>query len=635
VPGSLVHKELHGDQQEGTSEEDAMVKWILIISIVLLLITGSSTPAQQYCGSARDFLMRARELLNLEADRTELDKSLQLLKQAINMCPSLGDAWYYRSLVEQKLNNQRDADYALAKARQFGSEALAERYNPFTLAAAAPAPVSGEVGISPTVRDKWALVVGVGNFSDQRINPLNYTTKDAKDFAALLSNKDYGRFNPDHVRILTDDEATTKAIKENLNWLARNAEKGDLVVVYLSSHGSPREMDTAGVSYVVTHDTDVSSQDSLYATALPMVDFADAVRTRIKAQRAVIFLDTCYSGAATQDAKALAAEGIGVSTDTLNRIRQGVGRVIITASKADERSWESDTLKNGYFTYYLIEGLKQKNGLAPIEKVYGYLKDKVSQQVRKEKGVSQTAVMSRSEQVGEIYIGVDTEGNQVAGAPASVIAQNQAQVGSRELFYDPATGVALQANERRRDPKTGMLRVKLAKPEEVKYVGIHYWLELEGVGLVTDDRVFRTGNRIKLHVRSNADGYLSLWTLDPSGRGQLLYPPPGRTGGGNFVKADTDYTHPGFITFKPPAEEERLVVFFSRSSADIPAPTGKGGDAETVATALRPKGEKALIFEEETVKQNPDEVGTYVVNRSGGPVMKEIRLKHQPPDGRQ
>lgn len=571
-----------------------MGRLVVSVSILLCLGTTLSVSAQWKCGSAQDILVRARERLGPGLNRSELEDILQRLKTATDMCHTLGDAWYYRSLVEEQLG--RDAEYAQGKAREYKSEAQAQGGNPFRLATSA-----GE-RISPTVRDKWALVIGVKEFADGRINPLKYTTKDAEEFAALLKNPDYGRFKEDHVQVLMDKKATTQAIKEKLNWLARSAKEDDMVVIYLSSHGSPGEMDTAGVSYVVTYNTDIKNPDSLYATALPMVDIADAVRTRIKAQRAVVLLDTCHSGAAVQGARALTAKDIGVSTNTLNRIRQGVGRVIIASSQANERSWESEDLKHGYFTYYLIEGLKQNNGLVSIEKVYSYLRDQVSRLVsQKQNGASQNPVLSKSEQMAEIIIGVDAGGSELSGTSVPGTTQKQEKVGAKALYYEPA-----------------------------KYLGIHYWIELKGVGPATEDRVLRTGDRIKLHVRSNADGYLSLWMLGSSGRGRVF---PATDKSGMRVQANNEYTHPDFI--EPPTDKEQLIIFFSRSKADLPVLTGKEADAQMLAQILRPKGEKALVFEQETEKQGDNEVGTYVVNKSQGLVIKEIRLKRHPDGGRQ
>ena len=123
-------------------------------------------------------------------------------------------------------------------------------------------------------------------------------------FATELKDPSIGAFPADNVHVLTDDQATTKNIKEELNWIARHAQPNDLVVIYVATHGTPRTTDTAGgANYLITYDTEVYSggsldEDALYATAYPMVELADAVSTRMKALRTAVFLDTCYSGGA-------------------------------------------------------------------------------------------------------------------------------------------------------------------------------------------------------------------------------------------------------------------------------------------------------------------------------------------------
>ena len=97
-----------------------------------------------------------------------------------------------------------------------------------------------------------------------------------------------GNFQADHVHTLLDDQATTVNIKMQLNWLARSAGPNDVVVVYVATHGSARDLDTVGVSYIVTHDTEIGPKidpDSLYATALPMVDIANAIAASRRSAR--------------------------------------------------------------------------------------------------------------------------------------------------------------------------------------------------------------------------------------------------------------------------------------------------------------------------------------------------------------
>jgi hypothetical protein len=371
--------------------------YLLVVAHVLAPLSR----AQDLCGASKDLVVRALERIAPANTPGDLEDALQLLKHASEQCPELGDAWYYRSLFERKLGRATQADYALRKAKFVGSEALDQGADPFT---PSTQPVPGE-RFSPAVREKWAVVIGISRFRDRRLKFLPYTTKDAQDFAEVLTDGRYGRFKADHVHVLTDENATTVRIKTELNWLARTAAPEDLAVIYLSTHGSKREKDIAGVNYVLTHDTDVSSADTLYATAYPMVEVADIVRTRMKARKAAVFLDICHSEGAMA-ASGAAGLAAAASSATLDRIRQGVGRVIMSSSRVDEVSWESDRLKNGFFTYYLIEALKQGGGGTPLTKLYDYVRSQVSAQVMAERKVSQVPVLSASDYGAEVVLGV-------------------------------------------------------------------------------------------------------------------------------------------------------------------------------------------------------------------------------------
>lgn len=371
---------------------------LLFLAIIFLLF-GAPALAQERCGAGKDLMVRALERVNTNSPSADIEDAIQLLKHATEECSTLGDAWYYRSLFERKLGRASQAEYALKKAKFNGSEAMDQNLDPLHLAAPS---VPGET-LPRAVHDKWALVIGISKFRDPSID-LKYTAKDARDFAALLKSKGYGRFPEDHVHLVTDAEASTRRIKQELNWLARSAGRNDLVVIYLSSHGTPRQADIAGVNYIYTADTEVSDQDSLFATALPMVDVVDVVRTRVQARRAVVFLDTCHSGAAL----AAGLKPSSVTSSTLDRFTQGVGRVIIASSQAEQESYESPKIQNGYFTYNLIRALKQDNGLDDIDKVYTFVKDQVTAQVMADKRKQQIPVMSKGTQAAEIVIGVDT-----------------------------------------------------------------------------------------------------------------------------------------------------------------------------------------------------------------------------------
>ncbi|MFN8555049.1 MAG: caspase family protein, partial [Candidatus Obscuribacterales bacterium] len=63
------------------------------------------------------------------------------------------------------------------------------------------------------IRDKWALVVGISEFENPKLN-LRYSAKDAADFASYLTNS--AGFAPDHVKILLNKDATQRRILSEL-----------------------------------------------------------------------------------------------------------------------------------------------------------------------------------------------------------------------------------------------------------------------------------------------------------------------------------------------------------------------------------------------------------------------------------
>src|SRR6185312_2317704 len=393
------------------------LRWVRTRAVTLIAALGCAALAagaraqSGRCGAGVDLVVQALEKMSASASNSQLEDADQLLKRAAELCGELGDAWYYRSLVERKLGNTRGADFAARQAQKFPSDASAEQENPFVLASPLGsravtgngAPGANNTAPSGPPGQRWALIVGIGNFTDQNIEPLKYTANDAQSFMDALLDPKIGGFKADHVHSLLNDQATTKNIKMQLNWLARSAGPDDVVVVYVATHGSSRDLDTVGVNYIITHDTEIGANidpDSLYATALPMVEISNAIATRVKAQKAAIFLDTCFSGnAAVQESKMIAPgiKNASLSPDAIAHITQGSGRMVFAAAGTDQESLESDTLKHGFFTYYLVQALQQEGGSTPLSKIFNYTEQHVSQTVATQYNAQQTPVMGRSQ----------------------------------------------------------------------------------------------------------------------------------------------------------------------------------------------------------------------------------------------
>lgn len=235
------------------------------------------------------------------------------------------------------------------------------------------------------IKDKWALVIGISKFKDKSIPALQYAAKDAIDFKNFLVKE--GNFQNDHILLLTDENATYENIRTAIgdDWLPRRVTKDDLVLVFVSSHGSPKEIDIGKDNFLITHDT---RRKKLFATGLKFEDLAATIKDRTGCDRIVLIFDACNSGAAEAGGKGLYRAG---NFDINSLV--GEGQIVISSSDANQRSWESKRYKNGVFTHCLINALKPVNGKqTTIDEAFTKLKDKVEQEVRFDRRQDQTPI---------------------------------------------------------------------------------------------------------------------------------------------------------------------------------------------------------------------------------------------------
>ncbi|HET6489011.1 MAG TPA: caspase family protein [Syntrophales bacterium] len=288
----------------------------------------------------------------------------------------------------------------------------------FSRAAVLQPSVRGDAPAGP-IRNRYALVVGVGKFKNG-INPLQYSVRDATLFYRFLLEQ--AGFTKNNTYFLADQNATSSNVVKYLNGIRSAAQEDDLVVVYMSSHGTPP--DKFGGVYIVTYDTEVNPRERVWYTSVAETALKDFVEN-LKARRLVMILDTCYSNGAYRaipgflppGGKSLGVgdenEGYGVSTAQGKRLfgakdivledqprqaassgkgigssQESYGKVLISASSAGEKSWESDQLHNSVFTYYFVDGMKRYDG--SVKDAFDYSKPRTQQRVQQEKGADIT-----------------------------------------------------------------------------------------------------------------------------------------------------------------------------------------------------------------------------------------------------
>lgn len=258
-------------------------------------------------------------------------------------------------------------------------------------AAAPAAPAAADAGTAQTsrpVRDKWAVIIGLTEFRNAKIPRLQFATEDAKAFYQYLTQE--ANFAPDHVRLLYNEKATQRRVKSELGnkLLTRMVKPDDLVVIFVSTHGSPAHMDAVEhKNYLVVYDSD---PDDLYSTGIDMQEVLSIIKHRVQSDRVVLILDACHSGGVDPNAKGIMRVG-NFSADAL---LEGSGKMVICSSEPEEQSWESKRYRNGVFTRNLLDGLRANGGTTSMSDAFKTAQEKIQDEVRQDHpGASQNPVM--------------------------------------------------------------------------------------------------------------------------------------------------------------------------------------------------------------------------------------------------
>lgn len=185
------------------------------------------------------------------------------------------------------------------------------------------------------------LFIGIDRYELPDINELGCARRDATALEAVFTDTLGGASI-----LLVNEEATRARIEAEFAALD-GCSPDDTVVIGFSGHGSETHE-------LVAHDTQVHD---LRLTAIHL-DQVQQWFAHIPARRVVLFLDCCFSGGIGAkvlqvDAKPRDLSSVGAQLDQL----AGDGRLIFTASSANEPAYEHNRFGHGFLTYYLLEAL--------------------------------------------------------------------------------------------------------------------------------------------------------------------------------------------------------------------------------------------------------------------------------------
>lgn len=200
----------------------------------------------------------------------------------------------------------------------------------------------------------YAVVIGVSEYlhaGEHGLDDLAFADDDAHAFRRTLLELGW---DSDHIRCLTNEEATKAGVEAALQGWLTKAGRDDLIVLYWSGHGFPDPADTRRV-YFACHDTDASKP----YTGWRMDQVLDAISER-EARNVVVIADTCHAGKLVTRGsdRDLSIRPFVERLRTEKRVP--AGWIYMVASDTDRKAIEDSSLAGGAFTHCLVEGLRGK-----------------------------------------------------------------------------------------------------------------------------------------------------------------------------------------------------------------------------------------------------------------------------------
>ena len=233
----------------------------------------------------------------------------------------------------------------------------------------------------------YALLVGISKYAKPELN-LQFANADATDFGKFLRTPRAGPVAGNDIRLLTDDNATTAAIRSAFeDFLRKKAGKADTVVILVAGHGTVETRGDKG-AYIVTYDSD---PEDLKDTALGVPELQKLFQEQLRSVgRVVILVDVCNAGTV----------GIIKGKNSINQqIEQQLGEAEgsltgMLAAGPKESSFESPEYGGGHgaFTYFVMKGMSgeadaegNRDGIVDARELFDY----VYRQVEKATGDKQ------------------------------------------------------------------------------------------------------------------------------------------------------------------------------------------------------------------------------------------------------
>jgi len=191
----------------------------------------------------------------------------------------------------------------------------------------------------------YAIVAGVNEFETPSVNNLKYSQNDAKAIKEVAENKMSTLFDDVEVTYLTGKEVTKANILKAAQSIRKKAKLTDTILFYISTHGRAAR----GKLYLVPQNNKLVKD---------WIDFEETFQAiqSIKALNQIFIIDACESGKANDIVSAVYDSRASVLAKS-----SGVHMLLATTKGTSAFEHPDKNIKNGVFTYRILQTLKDKS----------------------------------------------------------------------------------------------------------------------------------------------------------------------------------------------------------------------------------------------------------------------------------
>jgi len=200
----------------------------------------------------------------------------------------------------------------------------------------------------------YAVIVGISDYEGTS-SDLRYSSVDAELFYNNLKSAMPTECSRGDVRLLLNAQASDDEIEKTVKSVFAKAGSSDYVIFFFSGHGSnqgyfcPYNIRSGRVDHTFIRDCFFNS----------------------KAKYKVCFADACFSG-----------DLVDQSESSISQL-EGDKIALLMSSKSYQTSMETASIEQGYFTYYIIKGMKgeaDKSGdkYVTLAELFLFVKEEVS-----------------------------------------------------------------------------------------------------------------------------------------------------------------------------------------------------------------------------------------------------------------